>query len=154
MSLFYRQVFGIFLSQNLAVTTTTPSAEFEVIPSLPVFWILHPKADVVLMSKGHLWHLSPLAARTPLSVALRNSYNQLIARVDKGCKREKGKTQKRKWPAQYLNKCWAPLSLWHHHQICLWFPRQWQEKFGVLQAKEPEKPVVKGMFLHVACLSH
>lgn len=134
----------------------TPSAEFEVILWLLVFWTLHHKKAIqvymVLVPKGHLWPLSPPAARTPLSVAMRNSYNQLIIWVEKGCKREKGKAQKRKWPALYLNKCWASLRL--GHQICLWFPRQWQEKFRVLQANEPEKPVVKGMFLHMACLSH
>lgn len=141
-------------NENCSVTP----AEFEMILLLLVFWTLHHKKAiqvyVVLMSKGHLWHLSPFAARTPLSAGMGNSCNQLIAWVGKGCKREKGNTQRRKWPAQYPKRCQAPLSLWHHHQICLWFPGQWQENFGVLQANEPEKSVVEGMFLQMACLSH
>lgn len=97
----------------------------------------------------------PFCCKDPtLSAGMGNSCNQLIAWVGKGCKREKGNTQRRKWPAQYPKRCQAPLSLWHHHQICLWFPGQWQENFGVLQANEPEKSVVEGMFLQMACLSH
>lgn len=111
---------------NISVTelgndncSTNPSAEFEVILSLLVYWTLHHKKAtqvyMVLMSKGHLWYLNLFAARTPLSVDMRNSCSQLIAWVDKGCKREEEKTQKRKWPAQYPNKCQAPLRLWHCH---------------------------------------